>query len=69
MNIDSNTLVIWVLAWAFGTGYFIYGKNQRKAIPMLSGAALCIYPYFTDNLWILCWVGIGLIILPFIIKF
>lgn len=65
---DTNTLLIGVIAGAFGTGYYIYGKKQQMIVPMTSGIVLCVYPYFTDNLWILCGVGIFLIVLPFFLK-
>ncbi|MDD2565525.1 MAG: amino acid transport protein [Candidatus Gracilibacteria bacterium] len=66
---NPTILVIGVISGAFGTGYFIYGKNQQMAMPMISGIALCIYPYFIDNIFALIGVGIFLIILPFLVKF
>lgn len=66
---NPTILVIWVISWAFGTWYFIYGKNQQMAMPMISWIALCIYPYFIDNIFALIWVWIFLIILPFLVKF
>lgn len=68
-QIDTNTLIIAVIAGAFWMGYFAYGKKQQMVVPMLSGIALCVYPYFTNNIWILCIVGIVLIAIPFILKF
>ncbi|MDD5377426.1 MAG: hypothetical protein PHH16_04935 [Candidatus Gracilibacteria bacterium] len=65
---DTNTLLIGVITGAFGTGYFIYGKKEQMMVPMLCGAILCIYPYFTDNIWILCGAGILFIALPFFWK-
>lgn len=35
------------------------------AMPMICGIILCIYPYFTDNVWILVGTGIVLAALPF----
>lgn len=66
---NTNTLLIGVIAGAFGSGYFMYGKKQQMVVPMLSGIMLCIYPYFTDNIWILCGIGILLITGPFFLKF
>jgi len=63
---DTTTLLIGVITGAFGTGYFIYGKNQQMAMPMICGVILCVYPYFIDNIWILGGVGVLLIVLPFI---
>lgn len=66
---DATTLIIWVIAWSFGAGYFIYWKNQQKGMPMICGIILCIYPYFTDNILILLGVGITLVVLPFLLRF
>jgi hypothetical protein len=66
---NTTTLFIGVITGAFGSGYFIYGKRQQRAVPMLSGAILCFYPYFTDNIWILCIVGAVLLIVPFFLDF
>ncbi|MFA6091200.1 MAG: hypothetical protein WC774_05510 [Candidatus Gracilibacteria bacterium] len=62
---DTNTLLIEVIAGAIGTGYFIYGKNQQMMIPMICGVGLCVYPYFSDNIGFLLGIGIILIVLPF----
>lgn len=62
----STALLVGVVAGAFGTGYFVYGKKQDRLIPMLAGAALCVYPYFINNLWVALGVGAALLALPFI---
>lgn len=64
-----NSFVVGIIAGAFGVGYFIYGKRQTKAAPMLAGVLLCIYPYFTDNLFWLCVIGILLLVAPFLVDF
>nr|MDD3719734.1 hypothetical protein [Candidatus Gracilibacteria bacterium] len=66
---DTTTLMIYVITGAFGAGYFVYGKNQSAFSFLLSGIALCIYPYFVQNIALLLVIGIVLIILPFFIKF
>ena len=65
-SLNTTTLIISVITGAFGMGYFMYGKSQQMAMPMLCGVALGIYPYFTDNIWILSGVGITLIVAPFV---
>ena len=57
------------LAGAIGAGYFIYGKRQTKVIPMVAGALLCIYPYFTDSLVWLLVIAVPLLAAPFLIDF
>ncbi|MDD2916846.1 MAG: amino acid transport protein [Candidatus Gracilibacteria bacterium] len=66
---DTTTLIIGIITGAFGTGYIIYGRNEQRMVPMISGVILCVYPYFIDNIWILCGGGIILILLPFIVSF
>ncbi len=63
-----NSLWVGMIAGAFGVGYFIYGKKQRKLVPMIAGVLLCIYPYFTDNLWVLLAIGAALLAAPFVID-
>lgn len=58
-----------VIAGAVGMGYFVYGKRQMKWVPMMSGLALCIYPYFTESLLWLCVFGVLLMAAPFLIDF
>ena len=64
-----NSLVIGMIAGAFGVGYFIYGKKQQKFAPMIAGVGLCVYPYFTENLWLLISIGAALMALPFFVDF
>lgn len=51
---------------AVGTGYFIYGKKQGEMWALGAGVALCLFPYFIDNLWLTLLVGAGLMALPFV---
>ena len=52
---------------AIGMGYFVYGKNQAKPIPMLAGALLCIFPYFISDTVAMLAVGAGLVAAPIFI--
>jgi hypothetical protein len=63
------TLLIAIFAGAFGMGYFVYGKREQKAVPLISGVLLCVYPYFVDNaLWSI-FVGAALLAAPFLLDF
>jgi hypothetical protein len=64
-----NSLLVGVIAGAVGMGYFVYGKRQARAVPMVSGILLCIYPYFTESLVWLIAVGVVLAAAPFLIDF
>ena len=58
-----------IFSGAFGLAYFVYGRRQKKLVPVLAGVLLCIYPYFVDS-WL--WLGvIGAILLaaPFVVDF
>jgi hypothetical protein len=64
-----NSFVFGIIAGAIGAGYFIYGKRQTKAVPMVAGVLLCIYPYFTDSVIWLSIIGVLLLAAPFLIDF
>ncbi len=69
MSFDTTTLFIGFIAGVFGMAYFVYGKKQAKLVPMASGAALCIYPYFVNSaLWCTI-IGVLLLAVPFMIDF
>jgi len=63
-----NALFVGLIAGAFGMAYFVYGKRQAKLVAMLSGIALCIYPYFFESVLWLCVVGAALLIAPFVVD-
>ncbi len=61
------------LIWSFlfgtvGFAYFVYGKKQEAIVPLLCGVVLMVFPYFVSNTLLLAAVGIGLIILPFVLR-
>jgi hypothetical protein len=66
---SPSTLLIGMLAGAFGVGYFMYGKRQAKLVAMFAGFLLCIYPYFIDSVLWLCVVGVLLLAAPFVIDY
>lgn len=68
-HMNPTTLFISIIAGAIGTGYFIYGKRESLAMMMLSGAGLCVYPYFTDNIAALCIIGAILMTIPYFLRF
>ena len=57
-----------LLTGSVGMGYFIYGKKQRKVVPLASGVLLCIFPYFVSNVYLFIGAAAVLFILPFVIK-
>ena len=66
---DSTASILWSLLFgSIGFGFFIYGKKQRAVIPFLSGIALCVFPYFVTNVYLMVTGGLVLISLPYFIK-
>jgi len=66
---DDTSLLMWGLLFSsIGLGYFIYGKKQRAIVPLMTGIALFIFPYFITNVYILVLTGAALIALPFFVR-
>jgi hypothetical protein len=65
---NSNTLLIGMVAGAIGLGYFVYGKKQAKVVPLICGIALMAYPYFIEDIWILVGIGLILCLAPFFLR-
>jgi len=66
---SATSLFFGIMAGAIGTGYFIYGKRQARAVPLVAGILLCIYPYFVDSVLWLSVIGVALAAAPFLIDF
>ena len=66
---DSSTLLWGILYGSIGMGYFVYGKKQQRALALLSGVALMVFPYFVSNVWLSIVIGIALMALPFFIQY
>jgi hypothetical protein len=66
---DGTSLLLWgTLFCGIGIGFFIYGKRQKAAVPLLTGVALFIVPYFISNAYVLVVAGVVLISLPYFIR-
>jgi len=66
---ESSAQLIWGMVFgAIGLGFFVYGKKQRAAVPLVAGIALFIFPYFISNVFLLVIVGSVLIALPYFVK-
>jgi len=57
-----------ILFGSIGAGYFIYGKKQRQVVPLLTGLALCVYPYFISHGYAIVVVGLVLTAVPWFIR-
>ncbi len=66
---EGTSLLIWgMLFGAIGLGFFIYGKKQKSVVPLLTGVALFVFPYFIPNIYILVIVGVILVAIPYIVR-
>ena len=67
---DSMTSIMWgMLFGAIGMGYFVYGKKQQRAVALISGIALMVFPYFVSSVYLSILIGIVLMALPFFIRY
>jgi len=68
MEMDATTLFVWLVAGAFGMGYFVNARKQAKAVPLAAGILLCVIPYFKGDFRLMLSVCVLLIISPFVFK-
>lgn len=62
-------MLIWGMVFgSIGLGFFLYGKKQKAIVPLVSGIALSVLPYFVHDLLMLFVVGISLIVLPYFVR-
>lgn len=66
---DDTAQLVWGLIFgSIGFAFFIYGKKQRAIVPLMAGIALCVFPYFVSNVYLLVFAGIGLMAVPYFVK-
>jgi hypothetical protein len=57
-----------LLFGSIGLGYFIYGKKQKAAVPLVCGLALMLFPYFVSNIMLLVGIGALLAAIPYFLR-
>ena len=65
---SGTSVMLSVLFSSIGAGYVLYGKKQRQVVPLLTGLALCVYPYFLANGFALVVVGLLLTAVPWFLR-
>ena len=65
---DTSLLIWGMLFGAIGFVFFMYGKKQREAVPLVTGMALLVFPYFISNVYILVIVGTALVAMPYFFR-
>ncbi len=66
---EGTSLLIWgTLFGAVGLGFFTYGRKQKAVVPLITGVALFVLPFFVANIYLLAITGIFLVVLPFFVR-
>ena len=65
---SASTLLWGTLFGSVGFGFFLYGKKQGAAVPLICGIVLMVFPYFISNTLLLVGIGAVLIALPFLVR-
>ena len=66
---NSPALLMWgMLFGAIGFGLFLYGKKQKSVVPLITGIALSVVPYFIANVYALVMVGVILVAIPYFVR-
>ena len=53
---------------AIGMGYLVYAKAQRDGRAFVAGVALCAFPYFVSNPWLMFLVGAAIAAAPYLLR-
>ena len=65
----SEAFLLWGVGFgSVGLAYFVYGKKQRRFVPLLCGIALMAFPYFMSNTVLLVVVGLVLSVVPYFFR-
>ena len=68
-EMDSIAVLLWGLLFgSIGFGFFLYGKKQKAVVPIITGIALCVVPYFIANVYVLVGVGVILVAIPYFVR-
>ena len=68
-EMGSIAVLLWGLLFgSIGFGFFLYGKKQKSVVPLITGIALCVVPYFIADVYALVVVGVILTAIPFFVR-
>lgn len=65
---DTSQLVWGMIFGSIGLGFFVYGRKQKAVVPLFTGIALFVFPYFVPNITVLLLVGATLVALPYFVR-
>jgi hypothetical protein len=66
--LNEYSLLWGLLFGSIGLGFFMYGRKQKLAAPLICGLALMIFPYFVSNTVLLVAIGVVLIVAPYFVR-
>ena len=68
-QLGSTGVLIWgIIFGSIGAGFAIYGKKQKAIVPLCVGIALCVFPYFIANVYVLVGIGVVLVAIPYFVR-
>ena len=68
-EMGSTAVLLWGLLFgSVGFGFFLYGKKQKAVVPIITGIALCVVPYFIADVYVLVGVGVILVAIPYFVR-
>ena len=68
-EMGSTAVLLWGLLFgSIGFGFFLYGKKQKAVVPIITGIALSVVPYFIADVYVLVIVGVILVAIPFFVR-
>ena len=65
---NTTQLLLGLIFSFIGLGYFLYGKKQKKMVPLVCGLLLMVYYYFIDTTLWLSGLGVLLSLFPYFIR-
>jgi len=65
---QTTVLMTSMLFGAIGMGFMAYAKRQRDPVYLVTGIALCVFPYFVHSAWLSIAVGVLVIAFPFVLR-
>ncbi|SCC70782.1 amino acid transport protein [Acinetobacter albensis] len=65
---NTTQLLLGLIFSSIGLGYFLYGKKQKKVVPLVCGLLLMVYSYFIDSTLWLSALGVLFSLFPYFIR-
>jgi hypothetical protein len=66
--VDTSSLLWGLLFGSIGLGFLVYGRRQKRVVPLACGAALMIVPYLVSSTMLLVVLGVALIAIPYFVR-